>query len=188
MSDVIIARRYAQALKEEADGLGIIEKVDDDVALIRESLNASRDLLQFFESPVISREKKASVVSELFGERVEKTTLQFLLLMVEKRREHAFPEVVRAYMALRDEQRGVVNVSVRVARAMGEEEEKELIATIERMTRKSVRLDSSVDESLMGGLVVRIGDTVYDGSFSNQLQDLRERLETGHIAVTSETN
>lgn len=183
MSDVIIARRYAQALKEEADGLGIIDKVDDDVALIRESLNASRELLRFFESPVISREKKASVVSDLFGERVEKTTLQFLLLMVEKRREYALPEVMRAYMALRDEQRGVVNVSVRAARAMGEEEEKELIATIEGMIQKSVRLESSVDESLMGGLVVRIGDTVYDGSFSNQLQSLRERLETGHLSL-----
>lgn len=183
MSDVLIARRYAKALKEEADGLGIIEQVDDDVALIRESLNASRELLQFFQSPVISREKKASVVSELFGERVEKTTLHFLLLMVEKRREYALLEVVSAYMALRDEQRGVVNVSVRAARAMGEEEEKELIATIEGMIQKSVRLGSSVDASLMGGLVVRIGDTVYDGSFSNQLQSLRERLETGHLSL-----
>ena len=183
MSDVLIARRYAKALKEEAEGLGIIEQVDDDVALIRESLNASRELLQFFQSPVISREKKASVVSELFGERVEKTTLQFLLLMVEKRREYALLEVVSAYMALRDEQRGVVNVSVRAARVMGEEEEKELIATIEGMIQKSVRLESSVDASLMGGLVVRIGDTVYDGSFSNQLQSLRERLETGHLSL-----
>ncbi|TDI70502.1 MAG: ATP synthase F1 subunit delta [Bacteroidetes bacterium] len=183
MSDVIIARRYAQALKEEADGLGIIEKVDDDVALIRESLNASRELLKFFESPIISREKKASVVSELFGDRVEKTTLQFLLLMVEKRREYAFSQVVRAYLALRDEQRGVVSVSVRVARAMGEEEEKELVAAIEKMIQKTVRLESSVDESLMGGLVVRVGDTVYDGSFSNQLQTLRERLETGHMSL-----
>ena len=183
MSDVLIARRYAKALKEEAEGLGIIEQVDDDVALIRESLNASRELLQFFQSPVISREKKASVVSELFGERVEKTTLHFLLLMVEKRREYALLEVVSAYMALRDEQRGVVNVSVRAARAMGEEEEKELIATIEGMIQKSVRLESSVDASLMGGLVVRIGDTVYDGSFSNQLQSLRERLETGHLSL-----
>ena len=66
---------------------------------------------------------------------------------------------------------------------MGEEEEKELIATIEGMIQKSVRLESSVDASLMGGLVVRIGDTVYDGSFSNQLQSLRERLETGHLSL-----
>ena len=183
MSNVIIARRYAQALKEEADGLDSIERVDEDVALIRDSLASSRELNQFFESPVISREKKASVVNELFGERVEKITLQFLLLMIEKRREQIFPEVVRAYQALRDDQLGLVNVAVRVAAELGEAEEAELIATIEKMISKKVRLETLVDETLLGGLIVRVGDTVYDGSFANQLQALRDRLETGHHSL-----
>jgi len=182
MSNVIIARRYAQALKEEADGLGSLERVDEDMALIGESLMSSRELIQFFESPVISREKKANVVTELFRERIEKSTLQFLLLMIDKQREQMFPDVIRAYRSLRDEQRGLVNVTVRVAAELGEVEEAELVATIEKMINKNVRLETEVDDSLLGGLVVRIGDTVYDGSFVNQLQALRDRLETGQYS------
>lgn len=183
MSNVIISRRYAQALKDEADGLGAIERVDEDVALIRDSLASSRELNQFFESPVISREKKASVVKELFGERVEDVTLQFLLLMIQKQREQIFPDVVRAYQSLRDEQKGLISVSVRTATELGEAEEAELVATIERMISKKVRLETEVDDTLLGGLVVRVGDTVYDGSFVNQLQALRDRLETGHYSL-----
>lgn len=183
MSDIIIARRYAQALKEEADEIGITEKVDADVVLIRESLAASRELLRFFESPIISREKKSTVMRELFEGRLEAVTLEFLLLMVKKRREQIFPQVVQAYSEARDEQLGIMNVSVRIARIMSEEEEKRLISTIEKMIEKRVRLETSIDGSLLGGLVVRIGDTVYDGSFANQLQRLRERMETGQIAT-----
>ncbi len=183
MSDIIIARRYARALKEEADESGITEKVDADVVLIRESLAASRELLRFFESPIISRERKSTVVRELFEARIEAITLQFLLLMVEKQREQIFPQVVQAYSEARDEQLGIVNVSVRIARTMSEEEEKQLVSAIEKMVERRVRLQTSIDGSLLGGLVVRIGDTVYDGSFANQLQSLRERLEAGQVAT-----
>jgi len=185
MSDIIIARRYAQALRQEADESGITEKVDADVALIRESLTASGELLRFFESPVISREKKSTVVRKLFEGRIEALTLRFLLLMVEKQREQIFPQVVQAYADARDEQLGIVNVSVRVAKTMSEEEETQLSSTIEKMIEKRVRLQTLIDGSLLGGLVVRIGDTLYDGSFANQLKSLRERLEAGQVATNN---
>lgn len=176
MSNSTIARRYARALNEEAERNGVLESVDSDVELIRESLEGSRELVLFFESPVISREKKADVVRSLFEERVQPLTLRFLSMLVEKRREELFPEVVHSYRTLRDEQLGIVHATARVAKPMEETEEKKLAVAIEKMTEKRVRLDVEVDTTLLGGLIVQIGDTVYDGSFVNQLQALRERL------------
>ena len=179
MSDLPVARRYAQALCEEAARKKRTEKIDQDMALIRESLDASGELVRFFESPIISREKKDTVVVALFQKRVDPLTLKFLRLLVEKRRETLFALVVQAYRALRDVQLGIISVEARTAQPLDEAEEKKLVQTLETMTKKRVRLQVTLAPDLIGGLIIRVGDTVYDGSVRNQLVTLRERLEKG---------
>lgn len=179
MADITVARRYAQALYEEAEATGQTAAVDEDVDLIRESLDGSRDLVLFFESPVIARAKKEAVVKELFAPRVRPLTLQFLQLLIEKGREDLFPNVVRAYHHLRDRQRGIVAAQARVAYPIGETERAHLVSAIERMTGQRVRLTVKHDPALIGGVVIRVGDTVYDGSVRHQLASLREQLVHG---------
>ncbi len=179
MTNQIVARRYAQALYEEAAREQRVEDIDEDIALIREALEVSRELVVFFESPVISRQKKQDVVKALFAERVQPTTLNFLGLLIEKKREDLFPDVVQAYRALRDEQLGVVEARARAAYLLSEDEQARLIKVLEAKIGMRARLTVEQDESLLGGLVVRIGDTVYDGSVRHQLATLRERMETG---------
>jgi len=179
MSDLSIARRYARALSERAAELDRTERLDDDVAVIAGGLESSRELVSFFASPVISRSKKIDVVRALFSERVDEVTLQFLEMLVHKRREHLFPDVVRAYRQLRDDEMGRMTVSARVAKPLGDEETEALLNALAKMTGKDIRLETVVDENLLGGIVVRVGDVVYDGSVVNQLAELRERLEKG---------
>ena len=179
MTNQIVARRYAQALYEEAARDQRVERIDEDMALIRESLEGSRDLVLFFESPVISRQKKQDVVQALFESRVQPMTMHFLHLLIEKKREDLFPDVVHAYRALRDEQIGVVVAHARTAFPLSSEEQTRLEQALERKAGSRIRLTVEQDASLVGGLVVRIGDTVYDGSVRHQLATLRERMETG---------
>lgn len=179
MSDLAIARRYALALAESASERNRTERVDEDVDLVRSSLDASSELERFFQSPVVPRAKKSAVIRELFGERVDRVTLDFLLLLVEKRREGMIRRILGAYRDLRDEQQGLVAVVARSARPIGEEERQRLIDSVSRITGSRVRLEMLVDESLMGGVVLRVGDTVYDGSVTNKLAALRERLRAG---------
>lgn len=185
MSQPIVARRYAQALYEEAERTHVTEQVDADVRLIREALGASRELVMLFESPVVPRERKQAVVRALFESRVQPVTLRFVELLVEKRREALFAAAAEAYQALRDEQLGIVEVAVRTAMPLDADGEKAVVAKLESLTGKRVRLSVTVDESLMGGMVVRVGDTVYDGSVSGRLATLRERLKHGTAAVLS---
>ena len=184
MSDNTIARRYATALYEEAQSASNIEAVDSDVSMIQESLNGAPELGRFFESPIISREKKSATVTALFEGRLEKLTLRFLLLMIEKGREQMFAHVLTAYESLRDEQNGIVQILARVARPVDDSEIDSLASHIEASLNKKVRLEVQVDPSLLGGIVVKIGDTVHDGSFVNQLKTLRTRLEQG-VSIAS---
>ncbi len=179
MSSLTIARRYARALSEEATREAHIDAVDQDIDLIRDALDASHDLVRFFESPVISRQKKEAVVKTLFAERVQQTTLNFLRLLIEKKREALFPDVVRAYRLLRDAQEGILEARARLAHVLSEDEEKTLRQALERLTGKRIRLSATQDPTLIGGLVVRVGDTVYDGSVRHQLASLRERMGAG---------
>ena len=181
MSDLIIARRYARALYEQAQQDGVLDAVDADMAVIRETLEASRDLNRFFRSPIISREKKQAVVTSLVETQQRPTTLRFLELLVDKKREDLVPEIVAAYRALRDEQEGVVEAHVKTALPLSDEEERTLTTALERMTEQKVRLDVERDPELVGGVVIRVGDTVYDGSVRNKLANLREQLEHGTL-------
>lgn len=181
MSDTSISRRYAQALNEQAEQAGATERVDADMSLIFDGLTASRELAGIFDSPIVSRGKKAEIFRALFAEKVDKVTLRFLELLVEKRREGLFPDMVKAYRELRDEQMGVLGVTARTALPLTSEDEKRLMASLEKMTGKRIRLETKIDASILGGIVIRVGDTVYDASVVNQLASLRVRLETGSL-------
>jgi F-type H+-transporting ATPase subunit delta len=179
MSDITIARRYAQALNEQAAQAGVLEQVDADIELISTALADSRELRSFFDSPIISREKKGDVVRALFADRIQSVTMTFMGLLVDKRREALFPSVVSSFRDLRDVELGVTAVSVRTAYELSAEDRAALEAELRTLTGKQVRLETNVDASIMGGIVIRVGDTVYDGSITNQLATLRERLQSG---------
>lgn len=181
MSQSTVARRYATALYEEADRTDVVDAVDADVEMIRESLEASDDLMRFFESPVIPDEKKGNVIDALFEDRVEALTHRFLKLLVKKDRESLVASVVKQYQDLRDEHRNIVEARVRIARPMGDDEKDALIKALEQTTGKNVRLKVEEDADLIGGLIVRIGDRVYDGSVRNKLENLRDRFQQGRI-------
>lgn len=171
-----VARRYARALFEEARARGQAERIDADVAVLHEAFTASRELARVFESPVIPREKKKKIIETLFAGRLQPLTIRFLELLIEKERENLLPAIVAAYRALQDEAQGIVEAHVRTAFPLDEAGARPLVEKLERLTGKKIRLQLQQDPSLIGGVVVRVGDTVYDGSVRQQLTALRERL------------
>ncbi|HKL88115.1 MAG TPA: ATP synthase F1 subunit delta [Salinibacter sp.] len=186
MSQRTVARRYAAALYEEADATGVLEDVDDDVLMLRESLESNGELARFFKSPVIPQEKKETVIQELLSDRVAKLTVQFLRLLVHKDRETMTKAILDQYQSLRDEQRGIVDATVQVARPLSDEDRETIVETLEAETGKSVRLSVEEDADLIGGVVIRIGDRVFDGSVRNQLVNLRDRLRNSALSTDAD--
>lgn len=182
MSDLTVARRYAAALYEEASARDVVERIDEDIDMLRKSLKGSRELVQFFESPLISVDRKHAIIDRLFEERVHELTVKLLHLLVRKGRDEVTPTLARAYREMRDKQEGIVEASVRLATSLSEDERNTLASKLQELTGQKVRLNTTVDEDLLGGLMVRIGDTVYDGSVRHQLERLRDNMKRGAFA------
>lgn len=183
MSQSTVARRYANALYEEADDTGVLEDVDDDVLMLRETLESNGELSRFFESPVIPKEKKDAVIQSLLDDRVDELLVRFLRLLVRKDRETMTKPILDAYQTLRDQQRGIVDANVTVAYPLSEDDQEALVETLEAQTGKTVRLHLQEDPELIGGLVVQIGDQVFDGSLRNKLSNLHDQLRESALSV-----
>ena len=173
---LIVARRYARALYEDADNKDAVKHVDEDIEMIQESMAESPELRRFFEDPMIPVNKKERVIENLFTKRVHDITLSFLTLITKKRRENLFPQMASAYSSLRNEQLGIVEATVRVALPLDKGDAKKIKSGIESMTGREVRLQTEVDPSILGGIIIRVGDMVYDGSVQHKLDTLKDRL------------
>lgn len=170
----LVARRYALALTQEADQAGQADAVDADVTFIAETFEGSRDLRTALQSPVVSAERKKAVLTSLFRGRLTPLAERFVGLMATKDRASLLPAVATAYGELRDAQTGTVEALVRTARPLASEDAERLRAQIEARMGGRVRLRVEIDPDLIGGLVVRVGDLVFDRSVRHQLDVLRD--------------
>lgn len=183
MSQRTVSRRYAAALYEDAQDTGALEAIDEDVLMLRESLESNGPLARFFESPVIPQEKKDSVIQALLGDRVNGLLVNFLRLLVRKDRETMTKSILDEYQALRDDQRDIVDVHVTVATALSDEDEEAVVETLEAQTGKTIRLHVDEDSDLIGGLMIRIGDRVFDASLRNKLSTLHDQLRESSLSL-----
>lgn len=183
MSDQTVGRRYAGALLAEARRSNEVEAVDQDVALLVETATTAPDFERALRSPVIPVEKKRRIVEQLLKARLQAVTYRFVELLIDKDRIAILPEILRAYRALRDEEEGVVEATATLALPVTDSDRNQLRDSIQRMTGKRVRLNVKQDPALIGGIIVRVGDTVYDGSFSHQLATLREQMQAGRVTA-----
>jgi len=171
-----VVRRYAAALFSAARKAGVIDRVESDLGLVSYVLDSSPALADAIESPVIPPEKKHDIIRDIFGGNVHEITLSYLLLLVDKRREEAIRQTEEEYIKFANKARGIVDAEVTTAVHLDESEETRIQAKLNAMTGKQVRLIKTVDPNIIGGVLVRIGDTVIDGSIKGQLAALREQL------------
>ena len=180
------ARRYAMALMAVAEELGEVDRIAGDIDIVARTVRDSRELQLLLLNPIVPPGKKKAIVQELFAPRTGKETIGLINLLITRHREGILAETTEQFAALRDEKEGIVNVAVTTAGPLTPEQEKNLKTRLERYTRKSVRVRVSQDRSIMGGLLMQIGDTVLDASVRHQLELIRRRmLGEGTAGVSS---
>lgn len=179
MSNSRAAYRYALAFISVAEEGKRMAAVRDDFAMLARLLRDSRELALFFESPVVSGEKKRAVLAELFKGKIDDLTFSFVVFLASKQRESLLPQIIEEFAKLEDERNGVVNVAVRSATPLTAQQQAALSEGIKRVAGKTVRLTQTTDKDLIGGLTVRFDDTVWDGSVRRQLELLEQRLLAG---------
>ncbi len=170
-----IARRYAQALFELANEKGTIDTQESELKQALGIFAENPSLQSTFESSQTSPAKKKELIEQVFASFSE-TTRGFLGLLVRKHRESAFPKAVQAFSQSADRARGILEVEVRSAVALGQEELKALENRLIQGGARSVRFSTKVEPDLIGGVVLSVGDRLYDGSVKTRLKRLKERL------------
>lgn len=177
MAESKIARVYATALYEAAEEEGRVEQVRRDLDEFAQALETSADLRQLIAAEEISDLRKTQVLMEL-TEGGDELVRNLLRLLVDKSREGEFLGIYRAYVQLVEEAQGIVHVEVTSAVPLTAPLQEALKAKIESSLHKTVELTLTVDEEILGGLRLRIGDRVADASVRYRLERLREMLIT----------
>lgn len=171
-----VVRRYAATLLEAADETGATAAVQRDVERLLETVRQSGELAEFLANPLTASQAQANVLRELFSGKVEVLTLNFLRLMAVRGRASIIGAALESFLDQVAEREGIISAEVRSAVALSEEQCQRLRERLEHRSGRTVRLDVQVDASLRGGAVVRVGDTVFDGSVNTFLERLQARL------------
>jgi F-type H+-transporting ATPase subunit delta len=177
LSSQTVARRYASALADVVIERNEAQLVQTELAAWSKMITDNSALLEAFSNPTVAYEQKQNVLNELIARtRVRPTTTNFLRTLLKNQRLAELPEINAKFAQILDERSGIVSAEIISARPVSASARALLEEKLGEMTGKKARLTFATDESLLGGIVTRIGSTVYDGSVSNQLSRLREEL------------
>jgi F-type H+-transporting ATPase subunit delta len=173
-----IASRYASALFELAKDDKALKALEADTTALSETLAASADLRAMIASPVITREDQGKVIAAIAAKMGLSTLMSnTLALMADKRRLFVLPQFLTALTSLIAAEKGEVTAEVTAARALTAAQSKKLAETLKARVGKTVKLKTTVDESLIGGLVVKLGSTMIDTSVKAKLAALQNAMK-----------
>jgi F-type H+-transporting ATPase subunit delta len=169
--------QYANALADVALAQGAAEPLLKELTAFGAIYEGSPELRNFLANPAVNRQAKHGAIEKLVGRlRASKILRNFLFVLADKQRTRLLPEIIAAFQEVIRKRQGITEAEVSSAVELNARQKAELAATLERLTGKRVEAKYSLEPALLGGAVVRIGDTVYDGSLRSRLNELRTRL------------
>lgn len=180
-----IARSYAEALFALGERHGQLEEFGAAIDLVVDTLALEPRLRLFLDTPKVEPEDKKRALREALQGRVHPLFLNFLMVVMDKRRHRVLPGIATEYHALLDEHFGRINAEVTLAREPDEEMLREIAAELTTRLGKRVVPRVRIDPGILGGIVVRYGDRVLDGSLRRRLVTLRRRLLDAKLSTKS---
>ena len=176
MRDATIARNYAEALLALARRANDLDGWGAYIAAVSDAIQRDERLRNFLAAPQVSAAAKNGVVEKAFKGQLPPMMVRFLTKLVDNRRQTLVPEIAVEYANLFDAATGRVHAQVTVARETGEAERATIAAHLSKSLGKTVVPHVHVNPAILGGVIVRVGDRVMDGSVSKRLATLRSRL------------
>ena len=169
--------QYANALADIALAQGAAAPVIQQLGDFAAAYAASAELRNFLASPAVSKTEKRGVAEKISTRLgASKIVRNFLFVVIDHRRTHELPEMFQSFQQVVRERQGIAKAEIFSPTALNDAQQKEMTQALEKLTGKKVEAKFSVDAKLLGGALVRVGDTIYDGSLRNRLNDMRERL------------
>jgi F-type H+-transporting ATPase subunit delta len=169
------AVRYAKALLELAIEQNKLEAISNDMNAIIAANEETRDFQLFLSSPLIQAEKKVSIFNQLF-DYFEDLSLSFVSLITKNGRENILVEIAASFQDQVKAYKGIVPVTLVSSKKLDETTVNAILAKVKPAVKGEIELTEKIDEEILGGFVVKIGNTQVDASVANQLKNLKQRL------------
>lgn len=175
--ETVVAGRYAKALYEIAEQDQRTLEVEQELQALVQALHEDHEIERFILSPNISSEIKWDVIRSGLEGKLSDTVISLAKLLIDRGRIEILPELLYSYAKISGEKLGRVDALVTSVYPLSEQEQATVASEFGQLVHKKVRIQNIVDKSLLGGIKVKIGDTLYDGSLSGKLERLEKSFQ-----------
>lgn len=174
--NVILAKKYGRAIYEIAAQQNKLKETEDDLVLIADAVRKNKELSDFLNHPLLSRDVKKDTLKKLFADKVQPVVMQFCYVVMDRDRFGVFPMMVDYYVTMAHEGMGVEEAVVTSALPLSKSQAEALKEKLAGMTGKKIILKQKVDTALLGGFTVQMGDRLIDGSVARALTTLKAKM------------
>lgn len=181
MSDGLVSKRYAEALFEVANQKNLLDQVENDLIFIVKVINQTEGFMKFLRHPQIDVKVKRNIFEKDFKDAISQISKNFIFQLIDSHRIEFIEDILKQYTKYANEARGIVDVEAITSEQLDDNNKTKVEATLNKKLGKKVRLQNIVEPSIVGGMVIRIGDRVYDGSISKQLKVLKRSLMASRV-------
>ncbi len=176
MSESTVALRYAKSLIDLAQEQKVLEAVYQDMVFFTKVADENRGLMLALKSPVVRHDKKLAILEGVFKKNVHPVSYTIFNIITQKNREAIMNSIATEFVKLYDERKGIVKAHITSSMPLTADLRKQFIKIVADATGNTVELEEKVDEKLIGGYILRVGDRQVDASIRKQLNDLKLKL------------
>lgn len=171
-----LAQKYAQAVYELAAAQGALDAVERQLDIVEDQINSHPDLAALIYHPRVPAVAKKETLRRIFASELTGFVNNFLLLLIDKRRETALSAIIAEYKNLANAARNIAQADVITALPLTESEKKALADKLSKISGQTVLIKTRLDPAILGGVIVKLGDKLIDGSVRRQIENLKEAL------------
>ena len=176
MKQSLVGTRYAKALLQLSAEQNLLDRVYKDMLVINNVFLTNKDFLSLLKSPIIKTDKKLKIINQVFKDKISDLTKLFINIITKKKREGKFKDMVESFVRLYKKHKKIETVILTTALPVDEELKKEITGAIHSFTNKNIELEEVVNENILGGAIIRMGDKQLDASISSSLKALKQKF------------
>ncbi len=172
----LVSKTYARALFELAVEGQMVDQILAEYEFVKDSFDKFPEFLEIIKSPKLSHDEKKNIITETFGDKISETLTSFFKILIDKKRSDVIRDVYNDFVVMVDDKKGLVVAKVESVIPLAANEIEVLVTKLNKVTGKTVTIDNVINPDIMGGLVVKVGDKVVDGSVKRKLENMRHEL------------
>jgi len=176
MLNIQLASKYATAIFEIAKDEKNLDGYDKDLGKVRAEIFAIPEAVKFFQNPLVPQQAKKDLLRRAFDKEISETVMNFLMLLVDKKRIGVFNEIYDIFTSLKNKEQGILIADVTTAFPLTKKQQDALVKKLTTLTERKIKIRPHKDESILGGLILKIGDKLIDGSAAGRLRALQTAM------------